>query len=155
MRPTAIALAAVLVSQAANGAHAADERYQLEKSDHGYIRMDTKTGAMSICEEQGGQLVCKLAADERDAYQEQIEHLENAVKALEKRVTALERNLPAVQVPALPSEEEFEKGMNYMERFFRRFMGIVKDLEKDENKPEGTPQQQSPGQQTPLMPNKA
>ena len=31
----------------------------------------------------------------------------------------------------LPTEEDFEKTMGYMERFFRRFMGIVKDFEKD------------------------
>lgn len=156
MRLAAITLAAILGSQAFVGAHAAEERYRLEKTDHGYVRMDTRTGAMSICEEQSGELVCKPAADERDASREQIEHLEAAVRALEKRVAALERNLPSVQVPALPSEEEFDKGMDYMDRLLRRLMGIVKDMEREEKKPEGkAPEQQSPDQQTPLMPNKA
>jgi hypothetical protein len=31
----------------------------------------------------------------------------------------------------LPSEEDFNKTMSYMERFLRGFMGIVKDMEKD------------------------
>jgi hypothetical protein len=31
----------------------------------------------------------------------------------------------------LPSEEDFNKTMSYMERFLRGFMGIVKDMDKD------------------------
>ena len=31
----------------------------------------------------------------------------------------------------LPTEEDFEKSLGYMERFFRRFMDIVKDFDKD------------------------
>ena len=140
MRATAIALTAILVTQAA-GAHAEEERYRLEKTEKGYVRMDTQTGAMSICEEYGGQLVCKLAADEREAYQDQIEHLENSLKALENRVAALENREAAA--PALPTEEEFEKGMGYMERFLRRLMGVVKDIEREDNpseEPEENPQ---------------
>lgn len=136
MRPVAIAVAAIFVSQAVAGAQAAEERYRLEKSENGYVRMDTETGAMSICEERSGQLVCKLAADERDAYQDQIEHLQSGLKALERRVAVLESKIP---VQVLPSEEEFEKGMGYMERFFRRFMGIVKDMEKEDKMPDRPP----------------
>ena len=33
---------------------AATERYRLERSDSGYVRMDTQTGEMSTCEERGG-----------------------------------------------------------------------------------------------------
>ena len=31
----------------------------------------------------------------------------------------------------LPSEDEFEQTMGYMERFFRRFMDIVTDLNRE------------------------
>ncbi|WP_019172965.1 hypothetical protein [Pseudaminobacter salicylatoxidans] len=145
MRCLAIAVAAACLSQTVTGASAAEDRYRLEKKDGGYVRMDTQTGAMSLCEERSGQLVCKLAADERDAYQSQIEQLQGSLKTLEDRVTALEKGRIAVPAPGLPSEEEFEKGMGYMERFFRRFMGIVKDFEQEENKP---------GQNQPADPNK-
>ena len=52
------------------------DRYRLEKSDNGYVRMDTQTGEMSICEERSGQLVCKLAADERAAFEDEIDRLQ-------------------------------------------------------------------------------
>lgn len=146
MRPIVIAAAAIFVSQAVAGAQAADERYRLEKTQNGYVRMDTQTGAMSICEERNGQLVCKLAADERDAYQDQIERLQSSLKALDDRVTALEKGEPTIRAPGLPTEEEFEKSMGYMERFFRRFMGMVRDLDQEQKTPEPS---------APVQPNKS
>ncbi|HEY4191137.1 MAG TPA: hypothetical protein VGM46_00685 [Mesorhizobium sp.] len=106
-------------------------RYRLEKSTDGYIRMDTQTGAMSRCEDRAGQLVCRMAADERSAYQNEIDDLQDSVKALDARVGKLENSLSARLESKLPSEEEFNKTMSYMERFMRGFMGIVKDMDKN------------------------
>ena len=100
-------------------------RYTLEKSETGYVRMDTQTGEMSICEERSGQLVCKLAADERSAFQDEIDRLQAGIKALETRIAAIEANPLLNPGALLPSEEEFEKSLTYMEKFFRRFMGVV------------------------------
>ena len=47
---------------------------------NGYVRMDTQTGEMSICEEKSGQLVCKMAADERTAFQDEIDRLQTELK---------------------------------------------------------------------------
>ncbi|CAM5301439.1 hypothetical protein MAUB1S_05262 [Mycolicibacterium aubagnense] len=106
-------------------------RYKLEKTNDGYVRMDTQTGAMSICNERDGQLVCRVAADERTAFQDDIDRLQGTVKALDERVTKLENSLTARLESKLPSEEEFNKTMGYMERFVRGFMGIVKDMDKE------------------------
>lgn len=108
------------------------ERYRLEKTEQGYVRMDTQTGEMSICEERTGQLVCRVAADERSAFQDEVDRLNTSVRALEERVTTLEK---APVLPGLPTDEEFDKTIGYMERFFRGFMDIVKDFEKDEQGP--------------------
>ena len=43
----------------------------------------------------------------------------------------LENSLAAKFERSLPTEEEFEKTMSYMERFFRGFIGIVKELDED------------------------
>lgn len=115
------------------------DRYRLEKSATGYVRMDTQTGEMSICEERAGQLVCKLAADERSAFQNELDELRAEVKTLGDRVVKLEGSLAARIEKTLPTEEEFERTMSYMERFFRSFMGIVRDIEKDRD-PAGSDQ---------------
>ncbi|MEO3386321.1 hypothetical protein [Mesorhizobium sp. CAU 1741] len=104
------------------------ERYRLERTDEGYVRIDTTTGRTSLCRERGGQLVCRLAVEEREAYDDGIAALQKRVEALEERITALEGESAATE---LPDDQEFEQTLSYMERFFRRFMGIVKDLEQD------------------------
>lgn len=108
------------------------ERYQLEKSGDHYVRMDKSTGVLSTCEDRDGQMVCRMAADERTAFQDEIDRLQSSVKTLEERVTKLENSLAAKLESTLPSEEDFDKTMSYMERFFRKFLGIVKELENEE-----------------------
>jgi flagellar motility protein MotE (MotC chaperone) len=137
MRAIATVVAAIALSLAGAQVLAQDDpdRYALEKTDNGYVRMDRRTGEMSLCEERSGQLVCKLAADERAAFQADTERLEAAIAALEERVAKLESGLTAKLDQALPTEEEFEKTMGYMERFLRRFMGIAKDFEEEPQGP--------------------
>lgn len=129
MRAVSTLAAAAVLAVGASMASAQDvERYQLERTDNGYVRLDTVTGKMSICEERGGQLVCKVALEEREAYDREHDDLLSKIDDLEGRVAALERGGQADQ---LPSDEEFEQTMGYMEKFFRRFMGIARDLERD------------------------
>lgn len=139
MRIASLAACLALASLAAGAAHAGDlERYRLEKSANGYVRMDTQTGAMSICDEKDGQLVCRVAADERGAFQDEIDRLQGQVKSLDERVAKLEGSLAQKLESSLPTEEDFNKTMSYMERFLRSFMGIVKDMQKDEPAPQKT-----------------
>jgi flagellar motility protein MotE (MotC chaperone) len=136
MRPQHVLIPATLVSLVAVSAFSQEtDRYRLEKSPNGYVRMDTQTGAMSICEERSGQLVCKMAADERAAFQDEVDRLQSSVKALDERVVKLENSLSARFESTLPSEEDFNKTMSYMERFFRSFMGIVRDFENENSTP--------------------
>jgi hypothetical protein len=143
MRPQHVLIPATLVSLVAVSAFSQEtDRYRLEKSPNGYVRMDTQTGAMSICEERSGQLVCKMAADERAAFQDEVDRLQSSVKALDERVVKLEISLSARFESTLPSEEDFNKTMSYMERFLRGFMGIVKDMEEDSGEDGARPNSQ-------------
>jgi flagellar motility protein MotE (MotC chaperone) len=139
MQLKSLVAATVLASLAAGAAYAEDmQRYRLEKTDGGLVRMDTQTGAMSTCQEKDGQLVCRMAADERTAFQDEIDRLQTQVKSLDERVAKLENSLSQRLESSLPTEEDFNRTMNYMERFLRGFMGIVKDMEKDEPAPQKT-----------------
>jgi hypothetical protein len=111
------------------------ERYQLERTENGYVRLDTQTGAMSICQERGEQLVCRLAADERDAMETDSVGLRAELDALERRVAALEEGRPA---GGLPSDEELDRTLSFMERFFRTFMGLAQEWSEDEPAPNRT-----------------
>lgn len=139
MRPIALFSPLIVLAMLSGASANEPDRYRLEKTDDGFVRMDTRTGEMSICEERWNELVCRLAADERTAVQAEIERLQEqmearvaAAKALEDRVAALENSLAAKLEQSLPTEEDFNRTMGYMESFFRSFMGIVKEFEGEE-----------------------
>ena len=107
------------------------QRYNLQRTADGYVRTDMETGATSICTEKGDQLVCRMAADDQQAYEADIAALEAKIDSLEKRLSSLETNPPAVSngKPGIENEQEFQTSLNRMEQFFRRFMGIVKEFQ--------------------------
>lgn len=128
-------LAALVLAATVPGSLAQDTetRYSLEKTADGYVRMDTRTGEMSLCTERAGQLVCRIAADERSAWQNELDRVTRRLDEVEKRLGALEAS-PPVQ-DALPTEEQFEQSLSFMERFFRRFIDIAKDLDEESSSP--------------------
>ena len=131
MRASTLAVLAIAgVAAAQVGEARAEERYRLERTDDGYVRMDTRTGEMWVCREQADQLVCRTAADERDAYDGEIERLNAEMDALTDRVAALEAQAGA-PVATLPSDEEFDRTLGFMERFFRRFVDVFRDLDRE------------------------
>jgi hypothetical protein len=132
MRSLALAVSALLITGFAGFAHSEDvDRYRIEKTDKGYVRMDTRTGEVSNCEEATGQLVCRIAADERLALQDEIERLQARLDALDARVAKLEAQ-PSIPKALVPSDEEIDKSLDAMEKFFHRFMGIVKEFDNED-----------------------
>ncbi len=140
MRITALPLLPVTVAVLlASPSLAQDtERYRLERTPEGFVRMDVRTGEMSVCREQGVELVCRASVDERAAFQNQIEELEERVDGLEARLAQLEGRIVINPEAILPSDEDFDRTLDQMERFFRRFMGIARGFDEQmEPRPEG------------------
>ena len=102
-------------------------RYRLERTADGFVRMDQVTGHISVCTEQDTGLVCRMAVDDRAAYEADIVALENRVKVLEDKMAGL-NSAPSTVVD---KDAEFETSLNQMERFFRRFLGIVREFSDD------------------------
>lgn len=130
---------AALFGVLAFSANAQEGRFQLERSGDGFLRLDRQTGEISRCTDQDGQAVCRTSADERATLIGEIERLDEKVDALELRIAALEAGQPSAS-GKMPSEQEFEQSLGFMERFVRRFFGIIQDLEKQF----GTEQPQEP-----------
>ncbi|RUM26552.1 hypothetical protein EFQ99_05290 [Rhizobium vallis] len=123
MKALVITLGVFLLPFAAAAAEADAGRFQLEKSGDHFVRLDRQTGAMSICQDKDGALVCRMAADERAAYEDELDRLA-------KRVTALEQNTAQ---RALPSDAEVDRSISIMERMMKSFMGMVKEFQAEEN----------------------
>jgi hypothetical protein len=64
-----------------------------------------------------------MAADERAAY-------ENELDRLSDRVTALENK--SIVNKALPTDAEVDRSISIMERFMKSFMGMVKQFQEEE-----------------------
>ncbi|MFD1745291.1 hypothetical protein ACFSE1_07460 [Rhizobium helianthi] len=124
-------LAGLIMACSAAASHAQDEarpdRYQLEKTQNGFIRLDRQSGDVSFCREEQTGLICRMAADERKAFEQELDQLTRRVEALEKQATKT--------APGLPSDEEVEKSLSIMERFFRRFMDIIGETRQDGGPP--------------------
>lgn len=136
MRPSFILSLAVLAVPVAAPAQsvgpASADRYSLEKSGDGFIRLDRQSGAMSYCTLKDGNLACRMAADERAAFEDELDRLE-------KRVTALEQTGGAPARQPLPSDAEVDRSISIMERFMRTFMGLIDEFrQKEEKSPERT-----------------
>lgn len=123
MKTIAIGLAALLIPATLSAAEADAARFQLERSGDHFIRLDKQTGAMSLCEEKEGSLVCRMAADERAAYEDELDRLSERVGALENK---------SIVNKALPSDAEIDRSISIMEKMMKSFMGVVKQFQEDE-----------------------
>jgi hypothetical protein len=112
------------------GATQAQQRFQLERTDKGIVRLDSETGAITICRDENNELTCRMAPDERAAYEKELD-------LLEKRVTVLEERLSQTPPERLPSDAEVDRSLSIMERFMRSFMGIVREFTGE---PDSAPQ---------------
>ncbi|PPD41407.1 MAG: hypothetical protein CTY15_13610 [Methylocystis sp.] len=97
------------------------ERFTLQQTEGGFLRMNKDTGAVSFCSVKDGVSVCRLSADERTAYEAEIERLraENA----RLKTAGAAPGKPST----LPGEVEFEKALSFTERFLRRIMRLFKE----------------------------
>lgn len=114
---------------------AATDRYTLEKSESGFVRLDRQTGAVTLCTEADGTLTCRMAADERAANDADLARLEKRVEALEKRVA----EGTAAKSGELPSDAEIDRSIGIMERFMRTFFGLVQEFQGQEQDRSGDP----------------
>ncbi len=125
--------AALLLSLPAAAAEQDTARFQLERSGDHFIRLDRQTGAMSICQDQGGNLVCRMAADERSAYDDELDRLAD-------RVTKLEKTVAANKGSDLPSDADVDRTLGIMQKFMRGFMGMAKEFQNGEPQAKPLPQ---------------
>ncbi len=128
--PSIIAAASLAGALLVSGAAEAQQRFQLERTEQGVVRLDTQTGAITLCKDENNELTCRMAPDERAAYDTEID-------LLEKRVTALEERLSQTPPGRLPSDAEVDRSLSIMERFMRTFMGIVREFTGE---PDSAPQ---------------
>jgi hypothetical protein len=156
-----IAIAAILCLAGIGGAAAqsipeADNgRYTLSPVADGIIRLDTRTGAVSTCNNSGAGWACYAVPDERAALDAEIgrlqadnEKLKAQLAAREPAVTGkIDEPLPKadslkpaepkvadgerkIEIP-LPSDRDMDRAMSFIEQAWRRLVDIANRMQKD------------------------
>jgi hypothetical protein len=142
--PLALLLTALpLTASAQNGAPDTENgRYSFNRIEDGYLRLDQRTGQVSVCARRNMGWSCHPVPDERAALEEEIARLQRDNAALKKEMLA--RGItppggPAAQAPApserpalkVPSDAELDRAMAVMERLWKRLVEMVQRWQRD------------------------
>jgi len=120
-----------------------DGRYTFNRAGDGYLRLDGRTGQVSICSRRTVGWACRLVPDERAALEAEIGRLQGESAALKKELIAHNLPLPSTVKPEvaapkpdeprlqMPSDADLNKMMNLMEKVWRRLVEMIASLQKD------------------------
>jgi hypothetical protein len=84
-------------------------RYTLSVTDNGYLRLDTRTGAVSICTPKGGW-TCRVVPDERTALDQEIGRLQGDIDRLKTQLASREETVKGKIDAPLAKDEPLKKG---------------------------------------------
>ena len=137
-----LALAILLSAPAAQAQPMPDSengRYSFSQVPDGMLRLDTRTGAVSLCARKDAGWACNTVPDERQALENEIARLQRENGALKKDMLARGLPLPGgvASVPSadkqrelqlkvpLPSDAEIDRVMSAFEKMWRRLIDMV------------------------------
>jgi hypothetical protein len=130
-------------------------RYALAPVADGVIRLDTRTGAVSTCNNSGAGWACYAVPDERAALDAEIGRLQSENEKLKAQLAAreptvtgkIDEPLPKtdslkpgapkaaegerkIEIP-LPSERDMDRVMSFLEQAWRRLIEMAQRVQKD------------------------
>jgi hypothetical protein len=136
-----LAIAVAAFAPAAQAQPAPDSengRYTFSQVPDGMLRLDTRTGAVSICAKKDSAWACTMVPDERQALENEVARLQRESGALKKDMLARGLPLPGgvASVPAdrqrelnlkvpLPSDAEIDRVMSAFEKMWRRLVDMM------------------------------
>ena len=142
MRTAAAAILVLAALAAPSMAQAPDSengRYSFKDIDSGVLRLDSRTGAVSVCAKRASGWACEAVPDERAALETEIVRLQRELGTLKKDMLARGLPLPGgvatlppttqqrelnLRVP-LPSDAELDRAMNALEKVWKRLIDMV------------------------------
>jgi len=147
-----LAVLALAGSAAAETPDVSNGRYTMSPVDGGFLRLDKQTGAVAMCARSSGDWACNPVEDHTAAApSNELSKLEEENEALKDRIKALEESLEsgkAAPPPSsgphegppggkvqLPTDEEVDQALDYMERIYKKFRDRIKDLDKPASPP--------------------
>ena len=107
-----------------------DTRYVMKDTKDGFLRLDTKTGQVSLCRPKANSWVCEAVADDRQVLEKEIARLETRIGVLKRHIKKTDSSYFN-----LPSDKEVDQVLSYFEGLVKRFRSFTDFLE-DDKKPD-------------------
>jgi hypothetical protein len=128
-------------------AQVTDGRYTMHKTDGGFIRLDTQTGSLSLCQRKNDEWSCRALPGSSNEQRDELARLRKENRELRAEVERLDQLLGLRDVPdqrgaaasednqkkapfKLPTEKEVDQALDYFESILRKFQERLKRLER-------------------------
>jgi hypothetical protein len=116
-------------------------RYVFSKQADGFVRLDTQSGAVSLCREQTVGWACQAAPEDRALFESEIARLQNENAALKKTLLTHGLALPSgssAGAPVaqdqsslrLPSDADIDRLIAFAGQIWQRFVEAIARAQK-------------------------
>jgi len=139
------------VAQAPAPSNPEDGRYSFHRVQDNFVRLDSRTGQVSLCGHGSSGWTCKAVPDERAALESEIGRLQSDNAALKKELLARSIELPsgvrADPVPPVakkddkkddttssvtpPSDTDLDRVMGFVDKVWRRMVEMMMSIQRD------------------------
>jgi hypothetical protein len=138
-----VALASALATpvQAQSAPDSADGRFTFHRTDDGFLRLDGRSGQVSLCLRRSAGWECQAVPDERAALEGEIARLQGDNANLKRELLAHNLPLPNGTRPEasgrdedrlqLPSDAELNRAMAFIEKVWKRMVEMIVSTQKD------------------------
>ncbi len=129
----------------AQSAEPEDGRYSFNRVEDGFLRLDNRTGQVSLCGRRAVGWACQAIPDERTALEGEIARLQNETAALKKELLSRGLALPFAtkdnaEPPVakriepelrLPNDADLARVKIFIEKVWRRLVEMMVNFQKD------------------------
>ena len=122
-------------------------RYSFNQIPEGLLRLDGRTGQVSLCDKRAAGWSCQAVPDERNALEAEINRLQSETAKLKKELIARGIPLPSGTssepligkkgddlVLKLPSDADLDRVMTFFEKMWRRLVEMVQGMQREMDK---------------------
>lgn len=139
----ALALSAPAALAQSDAPEGDQTRYQFTRVEDGYLRLDLRSGQVSLCSRRDIGWSCLTVPDDRAALEQEIGRLQSENVALKKQLLARGVPLPDGIKPdqpgakgsegelKSPSNADIDRMISAVERVWRRLLEMIGRLQKD------------------------
>jgi hypothetical protein len=119
-----------------------ESRYTFSRVQDGFLRLDNRTGHVSLCSKRAVGWGCQLVPEDRGAFENEIARLQDENAALKRDLLARGLPLPGSVKPdpdtarrdpafKMPSDAQVERMRSIIESAWRRLVEMISNLQRD------------------------